>query len=259
VKDKRRIRPHATPRPAKEARPERKPPATNRYLAKKATALRFDYERVPEAHRETVQRAALEIRTRLKRSVEDMIEIGQRLNEIRAILPHGQFEKWIRDEFGMSLATASEFRNVADRFAANIQNLYLLPVSIVRRLAAPSVSDEAIAAVIEAAQGRDRALPFKDAMAIVKPFMPVKERKPKQLAGPVEEPDAIEAEYTVTPVNEFIFPAPALDPEHCAPVIHRDLARKLQDAMVHRIFRVVLNNSERDELLIALTRALEEE
>jgi hypothetical protein len=72
------------------------------------------------------------------------------------------------------------------------------------------------------------------------------------------EPEAITAEYTVIPKHEFIFPAPALDAAHVAVTMHRDLARKLQDAMVHRIFRVVLNNSERDELLIALTRALEE-
>jgi hypothetical protein len=49
-----------------------------------------------------------------------------------------------------------------------------------------------------------------------------------------------------------------LTPDKIAPVIGRELGRKLQDALVHRIFKELLTRDEYDELMIALTRALEE-
>jgi hypothetical protein len=242
----RKIRPHATPR-----QPKQKPPV-NYYLAHKARALAYNYDEIPEPHREAVQKAALDIRSRIKRTVEDMLEIGRQLNAVKALVP-GKFDEWVASEFGMSRATASEFRNAADRFSQNVQNLYLLPVSVVRRLAAPSVPDEAVAAVIAEAQAQDRPLRFKDAMAIVKPYLPPRPRRPKQLPGPVA-PDVfargaepIEAEYTVI----------APDIIHVA--MTRALALKLADGIVHRIFRLFLSGQESDELLNALTRALEGE
>jgi hypothetical protein len=243
----RKIRPHATPR-----QPKQKPPV-NYYLAHKARALAYNYDEIPEPHREAVQKAALDIRSRIKRTVEDMLEIGRQLNAVKALVP-GKFDEWVASEFGMSRATASEFRNAADRFSQNVQNLYLLPVSVVRRLAAPSVPDEAVAAVIAEAQAQDRPLRFKDAMAIVKPYLPPRPRKPKQLPGPVAaEPDVfargaepIEAEYTV------IAPAPG------RVTLRRELLLKILDGAAHKVFMPFLSRDEHDELLNALTRALEE-
>jgi hypothetical protein len=245
----RRIRPHATPKPPKPVKQE---PHGNA-LAVRAATLAYDYAAIPEQHRELVQRAALDIRSRLKRTVEDMIEIGRQLNEVKALIP-GKFDQWVTAEFGMSRATASEFRNAADRFAENVQILYLLPVSVVRRLAAPSVPDEAVAAVIAEAQAQDGRLRYKDAMAIVKPYMPARERKPKQLAGPVApepEPDAIDAEYTV------IEPTP--EPVGDVVRLRHELLLKMIDGLAHKVFMPFLTREEHDELFVALTRALEEE
>jgi hypothetical protein len=122
------------------------------------------------------------------------------------------------------------------------------------------VPDEAVRQVIAAARASDKPLRVQDAMAIVKPYMPVKPPRPKQLPGLVAEPDTdtIDAEYTVQPRHEFIFPGKGLTPDKIAPIIGRELGRKLQDALVHRIFRTLLTADESDELMIALTRALEE-
>jgi hypothetical protein len=242
----RRIRPHATPKP-----PKPKPAkAHGNALAVRAATLAYDYAAIPEQHRELVQRAALDIRSRLKRTVEDMIEIGRQLNEVKALIP-GRFDQWVTAEFGMSRATASEFRNAADRFAENVQNLYLLPVSVVRRLAAPSVPDEAVAAVIAEAKAQAAPLRYKDAMAIVRPYMPARTPKPKQLPGPVAEPDAIEAEYTVI--------APTPEPVGDVVRLRHELLLKMIDGAAHKVFMPFLTRQESDELLIALTRALEEE
>jgi hypothetical protein len=228
-------------------------------LSLKVAGLAFDYAQVDEAYRATVQQAAVTIRARMRRTVEDMIEIGRQLNEVKALLPERQFERWMATEFEMSRRSAFEFRSIADRFAAQSAIIALISPTIVRRLAAPSVPDEAVRQVIAAARASDKPLRVQDAMAIVKPYMPVKPPRPKQLPPPPEpDGDVISAEYTVQPRHEFIFPGHALTPDKIAPVIGRELGRKLQDALVHRIFKELLTRDEYDELMIALTRALEE-
>ena len=60
--------------------------------------------------------AAERIKLRLKRTVEDIIEIGRELTAVKDELPHGQFLPWIAAEFEMSDRTANDFMNVANRF-----------------------------------------------------------------------------------------------------------------------------------------------
>lgn len=167
----------------------------------KLAGLRYDYGQVEEQHRELVQRAALEIRSRLKRTVEDMIEIGRQLNEVQELLGRRQFYDWAQNEFGMSRGSVFEFVQIATRFGGNPSNFERILPSVVRRLALPSVPDEAVNAVLWAS--RDKALPFKDAMAIVKPYLPVK--PPKQLPPP-PQPETIEVEYTVTKLEPKVEP-----------------------------------------------------
>lgn len=223
----------------------------------KLATLGSDYGELSGDQRDLLQMAALEIRRRLKRSVEDMVEIGRQLNAVKQILPD-KFEAWIKAEFGMSRATASEYRNAADRFAEHVQLLYMLTPTIVRRLAAPSVPDEAVAKVIAASLATNKPLRVQDAMAIVKPFLPPKLVKPKQLppppmpqlTGPVAETepdDAIDAEYTV-------YEPPPGDVVR----LRRELLLKMIDGAAHKVFMPFLTRAEHDELFIALTRALGE-
>lgn len=176
----------------------------------KQNVLRYDYGQIDEAHREMVQTAALDIKRRLKRTVEDMIEIGLRLTEVKQLFP-GKFNDWIAAEFSMSRRTAFEFRNVADRFADKSAIIALLSPTIVRLLAAPSVPDELASAVIELNQARLQddmpALMVREVKEIKRQMTGSGNppgRGAKQLPPPPSEPEIIEAEYTV------IAPAQAL-------------------------------------------------
>lgn len=53
----------------------------------------------------------------MKRTAEDIVEIGRDLKEVKEKLDHGQFLPWIESEFGMSQQTASNFMRVAEQFA----------------------------------------------------------------------------------------------------------------------------------------------
>jgi len=113
--------------------------------AQLAAGLNYDYSRIPEQDRETVRAAAVEIKTHLRTTVEEMIHVGQALIEVRDRIPHGQWLPWLADEFALGERSASDFMNVARRFGgADAANYAQLPGSALRLLAAPSTPDAAI-------------------------------------------------------------------------------------------------------------------
>lgn len=65
---------------------------------------------------DVVHAATERIRLRMRRTAEDIIEIGRDLITIKKALPHGQFGEWLRSEFEMTEMTAQRFMQVTERF-----------------------------------------------------------------------------------------------------------------------------------------------
>lgn len=222
--------------------------------------LNYDYTQIDEEYRSQVQAATMDIRG-WQRST---IAIGKTLLAIKDVLPHGQFEDWWQSEFGLSERMVQSLLTVARVYGnpANPRRVAGLSDGALYLLAAPSTPESARAEVEQLviqgnAPGRAQVKAIIDAHK----REPTGHRtprlvKPKQLPGPVD--DAIEAEYTVVPKHEFIFAAQPMRGDQVQPIIGRSVALKLQDALLHRIFRALLTPDEQDELLVALTRALEE-
>jgi hypothetical protein len=260
----RKIRPIAGPiRKEKKPKPE---PKVNYYLAKKATGLAYDYALILPQHRAQVQAAALDIRSRLKRTVEDVIAIGKQLIAVKELLPHGQFGEWLDQEFKMSDRSARNFMYAAEQFGGKTEIISVLDVTTVYLLAAPSTPETARAEV-------ERLLIQGDAPKRAQVKAIIAAHKPKQLTDgrdmEPDEPDAIDADYIVIQtaqvkpqsltVGEWAaqhLPAMPDDGKVYIP-LSRELAQKLCDGVVHRIFRTFFSGEEMDQLLIALTRALE--
>ena len=101
--------------------------------------------------------AADRIRTRLRRSVEDIIEIGRELTAAKKTLGHGHFLPWIDAEFGMSDQTARNLMNVHERFGKS-KRLLDLEVSqeALYLLAAPSTEPEVVDAAMEKAEAGEK-------------------------------------------------------------------------------------------------------
>lgn len=204
------------PRPAQPTAAERmerkrkakEQPKVDYYLASKAKALSYDYAGIPEEHRELVQRAALDIRTRQKRAAEDLIAIGRQLLQIKDLLSHGQFRAWWRAEFDYSERMVQGMMRVALIYGdpANARRVAHLSDGALYLLAAPSTPDTVRWEVAE----RMEMLDFHPTRAQIKAIIDA-HKPPKQLGsplgappmpqliGPVAEPDAIDAEYTVVP------------------------------------------------------------
>jgi len=99
----------------------------------------FDYEILELENRSVVQQRTKEIKARLRRAAQDIWEIGQKLVEVRSWLKHGQFEVWLKTEFGWSHRTAYNFINVYETFgkAAKFAEIDIA-ASALYLLAAPS-------------------------------------------------------------------------------------------------------------------------
>ena len=76
----------------------------------------YDYSSLDDNTRNSVIRHAESIKFRTQRVVEDIIEIGKSLVEVKAQLPHGSFGNWLKSEFDWSEDTAGRFMNVSKRF-----------------------------------------------------------------------------------------------------------------------------------------------
>ncbi|WP_414579469.1 DUF3102 domain-containing protein [Anabaena sp. CCY 9402-a] len=99
----------------------------------------FDYGILTPEQRSLVEQRTSEIREQLRRTAQDIWEIGQSLAEVRAQLKHGHFDTWLKAEFGWSRRTAYNFINVYETFG-NRANLAQIDIatSALYLLAAPS-------------------------------------------------------------------------------------------------------------------------
>lgn len=102
----------------------------------------FDYGTLDLDTRSFVQTKTAEIRILVKQTAQGIIEIGQRLLEVKEKLGHGNWLPWLETEFGWSDDTAHRFMNVA-------QNLPQIPhgaefqMRALYLLAAPSTPEPA--------------------------------------------------------------------------------------------------------------------
>lgn len=112
----------------------------------------FNYDDLTPDVQTEIKLASERIKMRMKRTAEDIIEIGKDLIAVKARLPHGQFLPWIQTEFEMTQKTAVRFMQVAERFSGKYDIMSYFNPTILYQLAAPSTPDEVVEKVIEKAE-----------------------------------------------------------------------------------------------------------
>jgi hypothetical protein len=118
----------------------------------------FNYDLLEAKIAEQARSSAERIRDKVKRTIEDIIEVGKDLLAVRDALPHGQFGPWLAAEFGWTERTARNFMAVAEHFGPKteiISDLTIQPTAAYL-LAAPSAPDEALEAAIERAEAGEQ-------------------------------------------------------------------------------------------------------
>jgi protein gp37 len=99
-----------------------------------------------------VAQAAAEIRALVASTRQNIVEIGQRLQTVKAALPHGQWEAWLKREFDWSTSSAVKMMQVAAAFKSVTVTDLPLDVRSLYLLAAPSTPAAVRAEAITLAQ-----------------------------------------------------------------------------------------------------------
>jgi hypothetical protein len=112
----------------------------------------FEYAALNNKARNVVQQRTSEIKSLMRRTVQNIIEIGEKLIEVKHRLEHGHFGNWLKAEFDWDERTARRFMSVSQAFKSD--NLTDLPItaSALYVLAAPSSPEEARIKALELAK-----------------------------------------------------------------------------------------------------------
>jgi hypothetical protein len=137
----------------------------------------FDYAALDSETRIVVQQRTTEIKALMKRAATDIIEIGQKLIEVKGKLGHGHFGAWLAAEFTMTDRTARNFMRVAEAFKSETVSDLIAPKALYL-LAAPSTLDSAREEAIERAE-QGEPISYSTAREIV-----TNHRPPRQIVVP---------------------------------------------------------------------------
>ncbi len=193
------------------------------------TQIAFDYTALDAETRIVVQQRTSEIKDRLRRTAQDIVQIGHDLIEVKERLPHGQFGPWLSAEFDLTEGHARKLMQVARAFGQNDHYDRFAPTALYL-LASPATPDEARAEALERAEAGER-IEAKDAQAIIathKPAAPARSGKPTRPAPEADEDDEPNTDEEdddtpLTPLEEAVAatytpPAPLTPIEAVPPV-----------------------------------------
>lgn len=150
----------------------------------------FDYAGLDTETRIVVQQRTSEIKTLMRRSAQDIIDIGQKLIEVKEKLGHGRFGGWLESEFSWTDKTARRFMSVAESFKLdNLSDLSIAP-SALYALAAPSTPEPARIEAVQRAQTGE-SITHSTAKSIIEDYKPkvapVVVSKSEEKPAPVDE------------------------------------------------------------------------
>ena len=122
----------------------------------------FDYNALDLEDKIVVQQRTEEIKVLMRRTAQDVFDIGQKLSEIKTRLGHGHFGNWLKAEFEWSDRTAQNFIRVYESFKSeNIADLNFSQTALYVLAAAP---EEARQEAIELA--KEKAIPLAEVKKI---------------------------------------------------------------------------------------------
>lgn len=110
----------------------------------------FNYAALDSETRIVVQQRTTEIKALMKRAASDIVEIGQKLIDVKVRLGHGHFGGWLKSEFGMTDRTARNFMQVAETFKSETVS-DLIAVRAMYLLSSPTTPETARAEALERA------------------------------------------------------------------------------------------------------------
>lgn len=150
--------------------------------------LNFEYDLLKAETRRVVQQCTNEIKTLMRRNSQDIIDIGQKLIEVKQHLGYGSFRNWLKSEFNWSISAATKFIQVAEQFkCVNFTHLNITASSLYL-IAAPSTPKEARVEILERASNGEN-ISYTKAKIIVSQHRKTTKLKSDKPAKVIERTD----------------------------------------------------------------------
>lgn len=115
----------------------------------------FDYSLLSLDQQKLLQGITQKIKVLIRKTLEDIVDIGRYLTEVKEFLPHGQFYRWLKTEFGWDGASSARAMSVYRRLKTinltDFTGLQIYP-SAVYSLLPTEVPDGALIEMKELAQ-----------------------------------------------------------------------------------------------------------
>ena len=86
----------------------------------------------------TLEQLTLEVKFYLGQTAQNIIEVGKRLTQAKEMVPHGEWQDWLKDNFGLSQESARKFMKIADRFGKSNTSWNLNQSQMFELLALPA-------------------------------------------------------------------------------------------------------------------------
>lgn len=116
----------------------------------------FSYVGLDSEVRSFVEQRTYAIKSLMRRTAEDIIDIGLKLIEIKEILGHGKFNEWLKAEIDCGEWTARKFMEVSRKFkSVNFTDLEIAP-SALYLLASKKTPDSAVDEILNRARQKER-------------------------------------------------------------------------------------------------------
>ncbi|NJO97109.1 MAG: DUF3102 domain-containing protein [Pleurocapsa sp. CRU_1_2] len=146
----------------------------------------FDYSQLDSETSVFIREQTEEIRGLMRRTAQGIVDIGQKLLDIKEKLGHGNFLNWLKKEFDWSELTAQRFMQVARQFkSTNLLDLEIAP-SALYILSAPSTPDSMREEILSRAQAGEN-ITYKAAKEIKQKYQSTNKVKKDEKIGKDEE------------------------------------------------------------------------
>ncbi|MFK0730095.1 MAG: DUF3102 domain-containing protein [Gloeotrichia echinulata HAB0833] len=151
-------------------------------LNQKTSTRQFAYTNLNPEILTVVQQHTNQIKGLMRRTAQDIIQIGQELIEVKQYLGHGNFTNWLKFEFNWSISTATKLMHVAEQLkSVNFTDLNI-SASALYMIAAPSTSKDARAEVLRRAVMGEN-ISYTQAKEIVSKYKQKANSQPEQLGS----------------------------------------------------------------------------
>ena len=200
----------------------------------------FDYTSLDLTTANFLLQETKEIKNLMKRTVEGIIETGERLHRVKARLQYGEFMTWVESEIKCHYSTALHFMRVWETFGQQKEQIANvgINVSVLYLLSAPSMPEQLRTQIVEMAKA-GKPVSFAEAKRLKKEYI---ERKD----DPIAKQEAITT-IDVTANSESVRvqkPEPSLTQEAVATVSPVKSKSKLWNLGKHLLYCGSVRDSE---------------